>query len=74
MKKWLLSSTVFILSLFVAGSIGFYAALFLIGSHSGILPRFLFIPVGLLLLLLIIGIPVWLGKKTFIHFKLNEKI
>jgi len=74
MKKWLLSSFVFILSLAVTVVIGLYAEILLIGPHSGILPQSLFIPVGLLLLSLIIVIPVWIGRKTFIHFKLKEKI
>jgi hypothetical protein len=52
--------------------IGFYPAIFLIGPHSDVLPEILQFPVGLFLLILIIGIPVWLSIKTFMKFKMKE--
>ncbi|MDZ7623426.1 MAG: hypothetical protein U5J96_03125 [Ignavibacteriaceae bacterium] len=73
MKKWILSSLVFILTLAVTVFIGFYAAIFLIGPHTGILPEAFFIPVGIFLLIIIIGIPVLLTRFTFHHFKEKEK-
>ncbi len=69
MIKWILGSVVFILSLAVIGFIGFYATIFLIGPHSDILPDWLHVPVGLFLLFVIIGIPVWLSRKIFIKFR-----
>jgi len=73
MKKWILSFVVFILSISVTGFVGFYVAIFLVGPHADILPEILHVPVGLLLLILIIGVPLWLGRKTFILFKRKEK-
>ena len=73
MTKWILSSAVFILSLAVSVFIGFYLAIFFIGPHSDILPEVIHVPVGILLLTIIIGIPSWLGRKTFNQFKLKEK-
>jgi hypothetical protein len=73
MKKWILSFVVFILSISVTGFVGFYVAIFLVGPHSDILPEILHVPVGLLLLILIIGVPLWLGRKTFILFNRKEK-
>ncbi len=64
---------VFILSLAVTGFVGFYTAIFLVGPHADILPEILQVPVGILLLLLTTGIPVWFGRKTFVHFKIKEK-
>ena len=72
MKKWIISSLVLILFLAVTVFIGFYVAIFLIGPHSDILPDWLHIPVGITLLVLIIGIPVWLGRITFHHLKRKE--
>jgi peptidoglycan/LPS O-acetylase OafA/YrhL len=73
MKKWILSFVVFILSISVTGFVGFYVAIFFVGPHSDTLPEILHVPVGLLLLILIIGVPLWLGRKTFILFKRKEK-
>jgi hypothetical protein len=73
MTKWILSSAVFILLLAVTVFIGFYLAIFLIGPHSDILPEVIHVPVGIILLTIIIGIPSWLGRITFIQFKLKEK-
>jgi len=72
MKKWIISSLVLILSLAVTVFIGFYVAIFLIGPHSDILPDWLHIPVGIIMLVLILGIPVWLGRKTFHQFRHKE--
>lgn len=72
MKKWIIAITVFILSFALMIIIGFYAAIFLIGPHSGILPQFLFIPVGLLLVVLILGIPLLLAKSTYLGIDRNE--
>jgi hypothetical protein len=72
MKKWIISFLVFILSLAAVTFIGFYAEIFLIGPHTGILPQNFFIPVAILLLMIIVGIPVWLGRKAFYHFKKKE--
>ena len=71
MNKWILVSGVFILSLAITVFIGFYTAIFLIGPHSDILPEILYIPLGILLLILVVGIPIWLGRKAFV--KLNHK-
>ena len=57
MTKWILSSAVFILSLAVTVFIGFYLAIFLIGPHSDILPEVIHVPVGIILLAIILGIP-----------------
>ena len=73
MTKWILSFVVFILSISVTGFVGFYVAIFFVGPHSDVLPEILHVPVGLLLLMLIIGVPLWLGRKTFILFKRKEK-
>ena len=73
MTKWILGSMVFILCLAVTGFIGFYVAIFLVGPHSDILPEMFHVPVGLLLLMIIIGVPFWFGRKTFVHFKIKEK-
>jgi hypothetical protein len=73
MTKWILSSAIFILSLAVTVFIGFYLTIFLIGPHSDILPEVIHVPVGIILLAIILGIPSWLGRKTFIQFKLKEK-
>ena len=73
MTKWILGSVVFILSLAITGFIGFYVAIFLVGPHSDILPEVIHVPVGIILLIIIIGIPLWLGRKTFLHFKRKEK-
>ena len=69
MTKWILSSVVFIFSLAISGFIGFYVAIFLVGPHSDILPEVTHVPVGIILLIIIIGIPLWLGRKTFLLFK-----
>ena len=71
MKKWVVSIVVFVLSLAVTGFIGFYSAIFLIGPHSDILPEIFRVPVGLLLLIIIIGVPTWFSKKIFKRFKGN---
>jgi len=73
MTKWTLSSVVFILSLAVTGFIGFYVAIFFVGPHSDILPEVIHVPVGIILLIIIIGIPLWLGRKTFLRFKRKEE-
>lgn len=73
MTKWILSSVVFILCLAVTGFIGFYVAIFLVGPHSDILPDIIHVPVGIILLIIVIGIPFWLGRKTFLQFKRKEK-
>ena len=64
---------VFILSLTITAFIGFYVAIFLIGPHSDILSEILRIPVGILLLIIIIGIPLWLGRKAFVELNRKEK-
>jgi len=71
MKKWIISIAVFILSFAVMAFVGFYGAIFLVGPHSDVLPEILEVPVGLLLWLLIIGIPLLIARKIFI--KLNNK-
>ena len=71
MKKWIISISVFILSFAVSAFVGFYGAIFLVGPHSDVLPEILQVPVGLLLWLLIIGIPFLIARKTF--KKLNHK-
>jgi hypothetical protein len=71
-KKWIISFLVFIVSLAITTFIGFYAEILLIGPHTGILPQNFFIPVAIFLLLVIAGIPVWLARKTFNHFKQKE--
>jgi hypothetical protein len=71
--KWILSLLIFILSLSVTLFVGFYMAIFLIGPHTSILPQAFFIPVGLFLLILVIGIPVWLTRFTIHHLKEKEK-
>jgi hypothetical protein len=64
---------VFILSLAVTGFVGFYTAIFLIGPHADTFPEVIHAPVGIILLIIIIGIPLWLGRKTFLQFKRKEK-
>ena len=71
MKKWIISIIVFLLSFSVTAIIGFYTAIILIGPHSDILPEILQVPAGLLLLLIIIGIPSWLSYKAFIKLKIK---
>jgi uncharacterized transporter YbjL len=73
MTKWILASVVIILCLAVTGFIGFYVAIFLVGPHSDILPEVIHVPVGIILFIIIIGIPLWLGRKTFLQFKRKEK-
>lgn len=73
MTKWVLGSVVFMLCLSVTGFIGFYVAIFLVGPHSDILPEVIHVPVGIILLIIIIGIPLWLGRKTFLQLKRKEK-
>lgn len=73
MNKWIFGSSVFIVSLALTAFVGFYVAIFLIGPHSDVLPDWLHLPVGIILLILILGIPVWLGLKTFYHFRHKEK-
>lgn len=73
MAKWILGSVVFLLSLAITGFIGFCVAIFLVGPHSDILPEIIHVPVGIILLLIIIGIPFWLRRKTFLQFKRKEK-
>ena len=73
MTKWILGSVVFLVSLAITGFIGFYVAIFLVGPHSDILPEIIHVPVGIILLIIIIGIPLWLGRKTFLQFKQKEK-
>ena len=71
MKKWIISVAVFVLSFAVMAFVGFYGAIFLVGPHSDVLPEILQVPIGLLLWLLIIGIPLLIARKIFI--KLNNK-
>ena len=73
MIKWIFSLLAFLFSLAVTGFIGFYTAILLIGPHSDILPDVVHIPVGVLLLILIVGIPLLLGRKFFYHLKLKEQ-
>jgi hypothetical protein len=72
MKKWILSLLVFLSVLAVTAFIGFYVAIFLVGPHSDILPDWLYIPVGIILLFTILGIPAWLGKKTYVGINRSE--
>jgi hypothetical protein len=65
MKKCIVSVIFFLLSFGVTAFVGFYAAIFLIGPHSDILPEVFFIPVGIVLLILIMGTPVWVTRKIF---------
>ena len=65
MSKWIVSVIVFLLSFTVTVFVGFYTAIFLIGPHSDILPEALHIPAGIILLIVITGIPVWLARKIF---------
>jgi hypothetical protein len=69
MKKWILSLLVFLLSFSALALISFYAAIFLTGPHSDILAETIYLPVRLLLLLLVIGLPLWLAHKIFFRFK-----
>jgi protein-S-isoprenylcysteine O-methyltransferase Ste14 len=71
--KWILSFVVLILSLAVTVFVGFYVAIFLVGPHADTLPEMFHVSVGLLLLMIIIGVPFWLGRKTFLQFKRKEK-
>jgi hypothetical protein len=73
MKKWMFSLVVFILSLAVTGFVGFYVAIFLVGPHADILPEVIHAPVGIILLIIIVASPLWLGRKTFLQFKRKEK-
>ena len=72
MKKWMLGLFVFFSVFAITGFIGFYSTIFLIGPHSDILPDWLHIPVGIILLLLIIAIPVWLANKVYTVSKHRE--
>jgi len=72
MIKWIFSFLVFTLSLSANLFVGFYIAIFLIGPHSDILPHWLHIPVGIFLLIIIIGIPALLGNKAYIFLKRRE--
>jgi len=72
MKKWILSLLIFLFVLAVTGFIGFYVTIFLIGPHSDILPDWIHNPVGIILLIINIGIPVLLGKITYFKIKRNE--
>jgi len=71
MKKWIISVAVFVLSFAVMAFVGFYGAIFLVGPHSDVLPEILQVPIGLLLWLLIIGIPLLIARIIF--KKLNHK-
>lgn len=73
MKKWIVSSSVFIVSLAITAFIGFYVAIFLIGPHSDVLSEWLHLPVGIILLILIVGLPIWLGRKVFYHLGKKAK-
>lgn len=73
MNKWILSSIVIILTLVITVFIGFYAAIFLIGPHSDILPEVIHVPVGIILLIIIIGLPFLIGRKTFAYLKSKEE-
>ena len=65
MKKWIISIAVFVVSFAVIAFVSFYAAIFLVGPHSDLLPEIFFIPVVVFLLVLTLGIPVWIAAKTF---------
>jgi len=69
MIKWILSVLSFLISLAFTGTIGFYLAIYLIGPHSDILPEFLHIPVGFILLSIIILIPLLLARKVLVFYK-----
>ena len=69
MKKWIISIAVFVVSVAAISFVSFYAAIFLVGPHSDILPEIFFIPVVFSLLALTIGIPGWISVKTFKRLK-----
>jgi len=73
MRNWIISILAIIISISVTGFIEFYAAIFLVEPHSDILPEILQVPVGILLLIVTTGIPVWFGRKTFDHFRIKEQ-
>lgn len=72
MKKWILTLLIFLSAVAVTSFVGFYLTIFLIGPHSDILPDWLHIPVGIILLVLIIGIPAWLANKVYTVSKHRE--
>jgi hypothetical protein len=72
MKKWIVSLLVFLSVLTITAIIGFYTAIFLIGPHSDILPTYLFIPVGIIIILLVFSVPVFIGNKTYERIKKSE--
>jgi len=72
MIKWVSGLLVFTLSLSATLFVGFYVAIFLMGPYSDILPHWLHIPVGIFLLIIIIGIPALLGNKAYIFLKRRE--
>jgi hypothetical protein len=69
MKKWIISIAAFLFSFAAISVISFYAAIFLVGPHSSILPEIFFVPVALLLLALTLCIPALIFYKTFKRLK-----
>ncbi len=65
MKYWFLTIAVFLGSLLVTAVIGFFLGVLLVGPHSDILPFILRIPVGLMLWLFVLGLPLWLARLMY---------
>ncbi len=65
MKYWFLTIAVFLGSLLATAVIGFFLGVLLVGPHSDILPSVLHIPVGLMLWLFVLGLPLWLARLTY---------
>jgi len=72
MKQWLTIIAVFLGSLLATAFVGFLLALILVGPHSDILPHVLHVPVGLLLWLVVLGIPSWLSWITYRKIKRRD--
>lgn len=71
MKLWILTLLVYIAALIPVAALGFFLAIFLVGPHGGILPNILRIPVGIMLWISVICIPLWIAYKMYIKFKKN---
>lgn len=73
MKKLILSILVFLSSLTPIVASGFFVGMLLVGPHSDILPTFFRVPIGIALWIFVIGTPLWLSYKTYMHFKNKEQ-
>lgn len=72
-RKWIFSVIVFFVALELMAASGFFVGIALAGPHADLLPDALRGPARSLIWAAMLGVPIWLGYKTFLKVSGGEK-